>query len=266
MKALSRPARILVPPILAVAYAAMLAWAVPRLVGVTRTVQYPFAAGVITVSEPADLPLRKTNRWKLEYSYTADGRTYTGTRYSFDHDGRYYRDEMDRVLAEFPVGARVSVAYNPADPADAALRPGQPGHLFEWVGILLAGTVGVFLTVITILFAESSPRVFDPDDERCVAHTREGLLVRLPATFLFHPVLTMGVLFGLLVLVAFLRPAVHDAYPWWAGFLIVVCARRSSSRCSFSCDTRRCWSMNTGGNYSSPRVGRGRRRNSRSPK
>ena len=31
-------------------------------------------------------------------------------------------------------------------------------------------------------------------------------------------------LLGLIFLVAFLRPTVHDAYPWWAGFLIVVCA------------------------------------------
>jgi hypothetical protein len=36
--------------------------------------------------------------------------------------------------------------------------------------------------------------------------------------------LTFCVLLGLIFLVAFLRPTVHDAYPWWTGFLIVVCA------------------------------------------
>ena len=223
MNTLNRTQRILALLFLGVVYAAMLAWAVPRLVRDARTVQYPFADGVITASEPRDLPLSKMNYWKLEYTYVVGGRTYAGTRYSFADDIKYHRDDLHRILAAFPVGARVAVAYDPDDPAEAALRPAQPGHLFEWVGMLLAGTAIAGLAAIAILFAGIAPHEFDPDDERCVAHTREGLLVRLPAAFLFHPVLTMGVLFGLLVLVVFLRPTVHDAYPWWAGFLFVVC-------------------------------------------
>jgi len=202
----------------------MVAVIVPRLVRDARTVQYPFAEGVITVSEPLDLPLSKMNYWRLEYTYTVDGRTYTGTRYAFAGDSKYHRDELHWVMAAFPVGGRVPVAYNPADPTDAALRPAQPGHLFEWVGILLAGTVVVFLAVIAVIFGGAVPRLFDPDDERCVVHTREGLLVRLPPTFVIHPTVTFTVLLSLIVLVAFLRPTVHDPYPWWGGFLIVVCA------------------------------------------
>jgi hypothetical protein len=168
---LSRSQRILALLFLAVVYAAMLAWVVPRLVRDARTVQYPFAEGVITVSEPRDLPLSKMNYWRLEYTYTVDGRAYTSTRYAFADESRYHRDELPWVLATFPVGGRVSVAYNPDDPSFAALRPAQPGHLFEWVGILFAGTVVAFLAVIVILFAEIAPRVFDPDNERCVTHT-----------------------------------------------------------------------------------------------
>jgi hypothetical protein len=221
---LNRTQRNLILLFLVACHVAMVAVVVPRLVRDVRTVQYPFAEGVIAVSEPRDLPLSKMNYWKLEYTYTVDGRTYTGTRYSFTGDDRYFRDDLLRILAKFPVGGRVSVAYNPDDPADAALRPTQPGHLFEWVGILLAGTAGALLAVLAVLFAGAAPRLFNPDDERCVAHMREGPLVRLRATFVIHPTVTMSVLLGLIVLIVFLRPTVHDPYPWWAGFSIVVCA------------------------------------------
>jgi len=39
-----------------------------------RTMQYPFAEGVVTVSEPRDLPLSKMNYWRLEYTYTVTAR------------------------------------------------------------------------------------------------------------------------------------------------------------------------------------------------
>lgn len=222
MNALSRTQRILALLVSVGCHVAMVAVVVPRLVRDARTIRYPFAEGTITVSEPRDLPLHKMNDWKLEYTYTVDGRTYTGTRFSFAGDIKYFRDDLPRVLAEFPVGGRVPVAYDPDDPTVAALRPAQPGHLFEWVGILLAGTVVALLAVVAIVFGVIRPRVFDPDNERCVAHTREGPLVRLPVAFLVHPSLTMSVVLGLIVLVAILRPTVHDPYPWWAGFLIVV--------------------------------------------
>ena len=222
MNTLSRAQRIVGLLFLVVAHTAMVVVVVPRLVRDVRTVQYPFTEGAITVSEPRDLPLSKMNYWKLEYTYTVDGRAYTGTRYAVAGDGRYYRDDLLQILATFPVGARVPVAYNPDDPADAALRPAQPGHLFEWVGILLAGTVVALLAAFAILFGLIRPREFDPDNERCIARTREGSLVRLSSAFLIHPSLTFCVVLGLIFLVAFFRPTVHGAYPWWAGFLIVV--------------------------------------------
>ena len=66
----------------------------------------------------------------VKYRYTVAGKTYSGNRYRFGEiyssDGIGYQ-----IVAEHPAGKRVTVYYNPDDPADALLRPGLEGATFS---------------------------------------------------------------------------------------------------------------------------------------
>lgn len=60
---------------------------------------------------------------RLRYTYQVAGREYTADR------DRYYtvsagRGAAQRIVEAHPVGNKVTVYYNPADPSDALLRPG----------------------------------------------------------------------------------------------------------------------------------------------
>src|SRR5687768_12576383 len=104
-----------------------------------RSLGFPLADGVITVSEGKQHDRMARYDWELEYKYAVGGREYTGRRYAYTEAGwNWYRErDVNRMLAAFPVGTRVAVAYNPDDPADAALRRGQAGQLFERAALLL---------------------------------------------------------------------------------------------------------------------------------
>jgi hypothetical protein len=56
----------------------------------------------------------------IAYRYEVDGRSYAGSQTNIRKVSRE-RDTVERLLARYPVGAAVSVHYNPADPAEAML-------------------------------------------------------------------------------------------------------------------------------------------------
>ena len=219
---------LLVPTVIA----AGLCFAIGRpFVQDVRSMQYPRTDGAVTVSEIREPSPRRPD-WHLEYTYTVGERTYTGTRYEYPESGqstRYDSEDRARLLAALPVGSKVAVAYNPADPVDSVLRPGQPGRLFERVALVLAvlGIAGMYSWAILFDWHPTPyrrPPLFDPANERHIERTRAGLLVRLPPTYVVHPLLAMLALGFLVVLVARTRPTAPDPYPWWAGFLVVVAA------------------------------------------
>jgi hypothetical protein len=223
--AVSRVAALVIPGvILAGVGPVVLRW----LVLDARSLAFPLADGVVTVSEAKKQGRMERYDWTLEYAYIVDGREHTGRRYDYAQVmyGWFHHDDMNRLLAAFPVGARVGVAYNPADPSDSALRPGQPGQLFERAALALF----VFgLAAAYFWFAllgppadAPCPRQFNPDDPRQVAPAADGFRVRLPAVPLIHPLLVFLAAGCLIVLITRVRPTAPDPYPWWAGFLIVV--------------------------------------------
>ena len=224
----TRVAAIVIPGTI---LAAVLPLDVGWLIDDARTMRFPQADGVVTVSEFNAWPGGGRCDWVLRYAYTVDGTTYTGTRYSPAGDTGYHERDVGRLAAAFPVGARVPVAYDSGDPATAYLRPFQPGQVFERALLVLfvAGLVGFYVgaALFAPLFGPEPappPREFDPDDPRQVARTRDGVRVRLPADSLVHPVLGVLLAGGVGVLIFRTRPTAPDPYPWWAGFLIAVAA------------------------------------------
>src|SRR5258708_36543577 len=81
------------------------------------------AQGVVTVSEPKD---KSGKYWNLQYTYVIDDRENTGTQYAYGMpiQGKH---EVLRHVSAYPVGTAVVVSYNPANPAEAVLRPGLRG-------------------------------------------------------------------------------------------------------------------------------------------
>lgn len=56
----------------------------------------------------------------ITYRYEVKGRSYAGAQTNIRKVSRE-RDTVERVLARYPVGATVTVHYNPDDPAEAML-------------------------------------------------------------------------------------------------------------------------------------------------
>jgi len=65
------------------------------------------------------------SEFKLEYSYTIDGQSYTGSRIYFGYGPERERERADDLAADYPAGKNVVVHYQPAQPAECALETGQ---------------------------------------------------------------------------------------------------------------------------------------------
>jgi hypothetical protein len=88
-----------------------------------------------------DLTLR--NFAEVRYEYRVDGKRYTGDRVSLGEDlGNF---QVAETLARYPVGATVTVYYDPAKPTQAVLERDAPPGVFR--------TLGIFIAVLVALFA-----------------------------------------------------------------------------------------------------------------
>ncbi len=85
---------------------------------------------------------KTTYRPALRYEYAIDGRTYQGYRIKADDYGGSASRAYNAVN-RYPVGAEVTVYYDPADPGQAVLEQGADG-----TAVYLFGGVGVLFSVI----------------------------------------------------------------------------------------------------------------------
>jgi hypothetical protein len=109
--------------------------------------------GVIVSSDAS----RRCGRWgdrhhvAVRYAYEVGGRTHVGERIRFGFIACEPSPEARAMAADYPVGRRVAVHFDPADPADAVLRPGElrPGTV---TGTLLLLAVPAVTVVVYALF------------------------------------------------------------------------------------------------------------------
>ncbi len=76
---------------------------------------------------------------EVEYAYESLGTEYTGDRITFGGSTGYsQRNKTEEVLAKYPIGANVTVYYDPHAPEKAVLerKMGTGGNLFLILGIL----------------------------------------------------------------------------------------------------------------------------------
>jgi hypothetical protein len=92
-----------------------------------------------------------SNEPSVEYEYQVNGRTYRGKRITIDEKTAGF--ELEGILARYPVGASVTVYYNPDYPEFALLERDLPwDKMLEGFGCLMLLFVGVPLLGIFIYF------------------------------------------------------------------------------------------------------------------
>jgi len=129
---------------------------------IAESQQWPTIAGAVVSSEVQRMSSTDSEgdttyyyQPKVEYSYSVMGTAYTGKRLTFAAQGSSQKSAQ-AVVQRYPVGATVTVHYNPQKPAEAVLEVQATsgntcmlvgGIVFIVVGIISAG-VGLVMTVV----------------------------------------------------------------------------------------------------------------------
>lgn len=103
---------------------------------------WPTTTGKITASESVKAMFRRQPR--VTYSYSVNGTPHTSQRISFA--GGYRPKETDSILARFPAGSDVTVAYAPDNPKEATLETGATKQVTAQLRVLL-----IFFVLIILL-------------------------------------------------------------------------------------------------------------------
>src|SRR5690349_8282277 len=121
---------------------------VVKLREVRRASRWPSTEGKVVVSrvgtlkkEPGDIGYNSsdtnvTNYPHVEYTYVAGGKTQRASQIEI---GEYRSDfDLEEKLAKYPVGARVTVYYNPDKPSEACLERALPPFLAKGIAAVIA--------------------------------------------------------------------------------------------------------------------------------
>jgi hypothetical protein len=119
--------------------------------------RWPTAAGTITSSEveteTGDHDERRVRLHSaaITYTYEVGGKSYESDQIELGGTRETNRPgEFERLVARYPMGKRVTVYYDPDDPATATLEPGALGGIFNMAmvagGFVLVGGILVALT------------------------------------------------------------------------------------------------------------------------
>lgn len=111
---------------------------------------WPTAQGVIARSGLSRVKLLNEEKYQadVKYHFQVNGRDYSGTRISFMSTTGSSEKAQYALIEPYPVGAEVTVYYDPDDPSSSILVPGSGSLvtriIFYAIPLLLAG-FGVFL-------------------------------------------------------------------------------------------------------------------------
>jgi hypothetical protein len=90
----------------------------------------------------------------VSYVYAVGGKELAGNRLSFKRAHYISDKKANAAVAQFPTGATVAVAYDPADPQNSVLdRETKPSAVSLWTAILMISTAAVAVFGIVMLTA-----------------------------------------------------------------------------------------------------------------
>jgi len=111
---------------------------------VSQAKGWPTVSGTIVESDvetfwensDVDPPHQPTRHYQpaIRYQYEVDGKTYHGDRITIGtRMSSNILQSAKRRAAQYPVGKKVEVFYNPEKPAEAVLFPGSSTHVLPWL-------------------------------------------------------------------------------------------------------------------------------------
>jgi Protein of unknown function (DUF3592) len=107
---------------------------------------WPRAEATVTTSAVNRDGSDVATRWTpvVEYRYNVGNASFASKRVRFLMAPMYQREEATGITEAYGVGRAVSIAYNPANPADSVLEPGLPPGTTKQVliAMFLFGLVG----------------------------------------------------------------------------------------------------------------------------
>lgn len=93
---------------------------------------WPTVPGTVTSAGIKKVMFRRQPQ--IAYTYSVNGAPFSSQRVSFASG--YKSNEVDPILARYPVGAAVAVAHDPQNPAEATLETGANKQVTAQVRIL----------------------------------------------------------------------------------------------------------------------------------
>jgi hypothetical protein len=102
-----------------------------------ESVTWPHADGRIVSSEVETHSSKKstTHGAEIRYEFTVNGTTVTGKRVAYGDYRSSDSSHAKEIVARYPAGKIVAVAYRPRDPTQCVLEPGVNGGLWLAPGI-----------------------------------------------------------------------------------------------------------------------------------
>jgi hypothetical protein len=133
-------------------YAAAFHWGRPVLQKAEASKSWPSTLGVVEVS---DVDVSRdddgtTYAADVVYVYRVGDHEYRGAEIQAGGSVRSSsRSSALKVVNRYPVGTDVAVYYDPADPTEAVLQPGESagGSLAWWMGLVFLG-VGLSIVIV----------------------------------------------------------------------------------------------------------------------
>lgn len=130
-----------------------LTWGIRGLHAAVTSKDWPTTEGTVVRSELEKhrkkggvASTQRKNRFsyrpQVHYEFMVDGQSYTGSRLTFSDYSTSNEDQMQAVIAPYPVGTKVSVYYDPNKPSECTLETG-----FGWTPVAITGA-GCLLSFI----------------------------------------------------------------------------------------------------------------------
>jgi hypothetical protein len=133
---------------------------VPAVLTGMESVDWPSTTGTVTLSRatwklernPLTDRLTKYYRAEVQYAYQVSGKKYESSNIAMNSAQINYpsRGAAELVAKQYPLGATVTVYYNPEEPHVAVLKKGQS---YMTIGPLVAGIPMTFLGVVVLVAA-----------------------------------------------------------------------------------------------------------------
>ena len=128
------------------------AYAGRHFVNAVRSRSWPSVEGMITTSRIETVPSESRGGFHtflvFEYSYTVDGRLYTGKRIAMAPKGWFSLGTPESLQGKYPKGAHVTVFYSPTKPGMATLVRGLPSG--QWSFYAIAGMFALLGAVLIV--------------------------------------------------------------------------------------------------------------------